>query len=162
IISSVVAGLCSVLFSRSDIETRLELLSIDWRFAHLSEHRALPHVLVIAIGDRSQAAWRNAPMAFWPGHYAHLLRRARALGARVVGFDVIQSADSDAFLAHVGVAEEKFRPLKDFAAALEDNANGVVLSNYRDAHGRVTNPASYLTSFPAVSQNLGFTELILD
>jgi len=153
---------CVILLICGDVTARLELLSLDWRFAHLSKKEPLPNVIVIAIGDRSQAAWKDTPMAFWPQHYANLLRRSRALGAKVVGFDIIQTVDSDMFLDDLGVREEKFRPMRAFAAALEENENAVVLSNYRDAQGRVTNPASYLTAFPAVSQNIGFTELVND
>ena len=76
---------------RLGIIQRLELASIDYRFAYRgirSQARDSSHVVIVEISEES---FKTLPGQWpWPrSYYAHLIRNLHRAGAKVIGLDLI-------------------------------------------------------------------------
>lgn len=95
---SLAVALLVVVITQEDILKlgilqRLELASIDYRFAYRGTHPSVREWGDVVIVEISEESFRSLPEKWpWPrAYYAHLVRNLRAAGASVVGIDLILS-----------------------------------------------------------------------
>jgi adenylate cyclase len=77
---------------------RAELWTIDQRFLRRDVHRTEDRVVVVALDDKADEAWKAEPIAFWGEHLAGLVDKCVAGGARSVGIDLLLQVDTDRYL----------------------------------------------------------------
>ena len=171
IVGAIAAG-TALYLTASHIVEPLELKTYDMRFALRRElgfsRRPTNKVIVAAIGSATNAAW-SEPMIFWGQHYANVIRGARKAGAAVIGLDIVQGTDADAFLSRFDAGgPNAFRPDAAFIEALEAEQNHVVLGvvpTARDETGRTPQeqrpalPPDSILYASGVVDNLGFAEM---
>jgi class 3 adenylate cyclase/CHASE2 domain-containing sensor protein len=153
LVSSVIA-----VAGQTNFGQRTELQTHDLRFAWRGPRESSARIVIVAIGDRTQADW-SEPMAFWPWHYADLVRQAQKLGAAWVAFDVIQLADTDSFLEKYGRLPEEEWPLRRWAEAINSFEGRVILANARDVWGIPINPPDFLIAATDVGERVGYVDL---
>ena len=80
---------------RLGIIQRLELASIDYRFAYRGIRRAARDSSQVVIVEISEESFKTLPRQWpWPrSYYAHLIRNLHRAGAKVVGLDLILSGE---------------------------------------------------------------------
>ena len=162
-----VAGVVALLPFTRVFET-VERRTQDTRFylrGPIPPHAAL---VIAGLDEKSEQAWSREPMVFWTGHYADMIRNARAAGARVIGFDVIPEVSGQRYLDAQGVAPRDGGPDTRFAQAIQDaGADHLVFAQQIASNGvggsylksRPIAPADIYLQLPEVADNLGFADL---
>ena len=145
---------------------RLELRGQSLRFRLRGPRPTGAKLVFVALDDASRARW-SEPTTFWSAHYAAILDRARAEGARWVGFDIVQYSDADGYLESLGgerLLQRAGAPDATFAEALARHAGHVGLATKHDPDGAILLPNElFFLADPTgrVAQDLGFIELPL-
>ncbi|HRF60176.1 MAG TPA: adenylate/guanylate cyclase domain-containing protein [Fimbriimonadaceae bacterium] len=80
--------------------------TIDARFQLRGPLPEGHRVVVVAIDDATEKAWRPIPKAMWGGELAKLVAKLNEAGAKRIGLDFVISADPDNYLASKGIDEQ--------------------------------------------------------
>ncbi len=131
----------------SDLVYRMEMAALDTRFAFRGKREPDPRIIIVDIDQKAQEVLGRWP--FHRGHFAQMLNRLKADGARVVAFDITfsqpdataapirvlrermgsRAAHDPVFQQEMAGLESEFNYDAQFAAALE-NFGHVVLGNF--------------------------------
>jgi adenylate cyclase len=135
-------GLTLVLYA-GDRLRRLELDSVDARFAVRGAQPAPRDVLIVAIDTDTLTALGR--IGDWPRtHHADVMRRLKRAGARVIAYDVQFSEPSDDPEADLDLAQAVFDSRPVVLAATETDGRGATNilggeENLRDLQARAAN-----------------------
>ena len=176
----MVAALASAaivaLLVASGIVEGAERATYGPRFIARGPRETRSKIVVVALDSATEEKWQAMPLVFWTGHYAQMLRNARAAGASVVAFDVIPEKSGQRFVESLRASDE-FHPDSDFEDAIQDAGGDALIFAETTGLGvrselRTTRdtgatdavqpdelPAPQFMAFPEVSGNLAFTDL---
>src|SRR5436305_6868422 len=121
---------------------RAELRTQDLRFQLRGPRRTRAKIVIAAIGESTLKAW-DGPLLTWGNHYAAAIGRARALGARWIGLDLVPAVSGG--------------PESDQALARALAGGRVVLGNARPYGQAPINPIPLLLfARPEQPEEIGF------
>ncbi len=83
-----------------------EARSIDARFQLRGPLPVKNKVVVVAIDDATETAWREIPKAMWGGPLAELVQALNQAGVKKIGLDFVVSVDPDNYLSSKGIDEQ--------------------------------------------------------
>ncbi len=77
--------------------------ALDLRFRMRGALPEKSRVVIVAIDDDTELAWRDIPKAMWSGELAKVVAALNAAGAKRIAIDLVISVDPDNYLSSIGV-----------------------------------------------------------
>jgi adenylate cyclase len=124
------------------------------------------HVALVTVDDAALKAHHDDPLVFWGPHLARAIERLRAVGARVIGLDLLLSMSPDGWLRHLGGEASDLARYHDAGLRAHIAAGDVVLVGSRgNGGGGYTLPhPDYLLAIPDLdlASHIGLADLHSD
>ena len=114
------------------------------------------HVALVVVDETTLAAYKEDPLAFWTPKMGEASARLHALGARVVGLDMVFSLSPEQWLQRTGGAQATYD-----AGFRQEIAQGRLIQVAADGLRPLLPAADYLLAVPAldVAGHVGWADL---
>jgi len=106
-----------------------EARTIDARFQLRSPLQQRSDLVVVAIDDATDRAWKDIPKAMWTSGLARLVERLDEDGVRRIGLDFVISSDPDSYLSAKGIDET---PNSDLDRSIVQTGERVLLGSSQE------------------------------
>lgn len=153
----LLAALLAAVSYYEPILRRAELASVDWRFIQRGPRETSANIVLVAIDNDTELAWRKEPSVFWGTSFAQVLDRCVEGGAKRVVVDFFFPRDFDPYLR--ALTPNAPSPTFDLLQALAEHKGKIYMPRRYEAlpfDGDTTIPEFYAD---AVAPYLGFVEL---
>jgi adenylate cyclase len=157
----------SLIVERSGWLTQAENTYYDaWH--QLAGRRFAPsHSLIVSVDDATLLAHEDEPLAFWGPHFATVIQKLRAAGARCIGMDFLFSVSAESWLKRIQTGDTSMSRTYDIALREELNKGDVILTGtaVQNADGQpklLVPKKEFLFSLPNIYQDIGLSNLYTD
>lgn len=123
-IAFVALACVGALLPWTDALQTAEDRSVDTRFKVRGPLPERSRVIIVAIDDATETAWRDLPKAMWSGQLAKIVTALKDAGVARIGLDFVVAADPDNYLSSKGIDET---PNADLDRAIVESGERVLL-----------------------------------